>query len=194
MNYKKKIEIMKKAIQAELIFPEEQMHCVEKGIIDGFLRIENLEMTEQRAVEPVVYMPVERIQEGFGFWNSGGYNQEGRIGTSAVAAGADGERLKIVRYLIEQNGRHSLSVVYPGCFIAVSVANDTIESDNTSVYQIVGFQKVDCGFQAKCWKVLQMSPRMSRLSEQEEDMLNRLLAASNRIATSPNLYKLRDWV
>lgn len=194
MNYEKKVEIMKNAILAELLFPEEQMNSIEKGIIDGFLKIAHLENLERLSMEPAVYIPVERVQEGFGFWNSGGYNPNGRMGSAAVAAGVDGERLKIVRYVSEQNGKHCLAVVYHGCYIAISVAKDTLESDNTSVYQISGFQRSDNGFTAKCFKVFQMSPSMSRLSASDEDKLNRLIGVSNRIATSVNLVKLRDWV
>lgn len=194
MDYIKKVEIMKAAIQAEMIISEDQKQSieksVEKGIIDGFLRIEQLLEKEKRVVEPYFFFPVERVQEGFGFWNSGGYNLCDNIGRSAVAAGADGERLKIVRCINERNGKHCLTVVYPGCYIAISIASNRMESDNTSVYRICEFHQIADQYQAKCEKVHQMEPMLTRLNEEDEKMLSRLMGVSNRVAITPNLYKL----
>ena len=140
------------------------------------------------------YFPVERVQEGFAFWNSGGFNTRGNIGRSAVAAGLEGERLKLVRYKSEYNGKHSLAVVYPGCFLAVSVANNTLESDNTMVYQVLGFIRQENEYQAKCKKVFQMEPKRSLLTEGQEERLERIIGVANRIAVSPNLRRLGNWV
>lgn len=194
MKYEKRIEILMAAIRTETDLSDKLAAAVQKGLIDGFLRIERLETEEKRAVDTSCYFDVERIQEGFGFWNSGGYNTAGYIGSSAVAAGLDGEKLRQVRYLQERNGRHSLAVVYPGCYIAVGVARDTMECDNVSVYQIQSFSWHDGKCQARCRKVLQMDPKISWLSEEQEERLRRLISLANKVAITPNLFKLRDWV
>ena len=180
------------AVRGAVLLPEGLEPLIRNGIIDGFLRIEKIQMEEKKAADPSFYFPVERIQEGFGFWNSGGY--DGRMGKSAVAAGIDGERLKLVRYYAERNGKHSLAVVYPGCFVAVGVAHDTYECDNVSVYQIAGFIRSEGGFQARCKKVLQMEPRFSLLTKEQEDRLVRIISSANKVAISPDLHKLRNWV
>ncbi len=191
MVYQKKIEIMKAAVRAEIgnEVPEE---LLEKGIIDGFLRIEQLDSMERRAAAPYFYFPVERVQEGFAFWNSGGFDRFS--GKSAVAAGADGEKLRLVRYKNEKNGNHSLSIIYPGCFLAMSSARDVMESYNTIVYRVISFEIAAQGYVAKCQKVLQIDPYYSALDREQENRLQRLIKVSNRIATTPDLYKLRNWV
>lgn len=194
MNYESRLEIMMAAIKGSAMLPENLERPIRDGIIDGFLRIERVQMEEKRAAEPCFYVPVERVQEGYGFWNSGGYDSDRRIGRSEVAAGADGERLKQVRYLAEKNGRHSLAVVYPGCFVAVGVAHDVYECDNVSVYQIIGFSRTENGFQARCKKVLQMEPRISVLTKEQEDRLARIIGVANKISIYPDLLKLRNWV
>lgn len=194
MKYERNLEIMMAAIQAETGRSEEELREIRGGIIDGFLRIERLKAEEERALDRWCYFPVERVQEGFAFWNSGGFNTRGNIGRSAVAAGLEGERLKLVRYKSEYNGKHSLAVVYPGCFLAVSVANNTLESDNTMVYQILGFIRQENGYQAKCKKVFQMEPKRSLLTEGQEERLERIIGVANRIAISPNLRRLGNWV
>lgn len=194
MKYEKRIEILLAAIRTETEMSDKLLESIKKGLIDGFLRIERLETEEKRAVDSSYYFEVERIQEGFGFWNSGGYNTAEYIGSSAVAAGLDGEKLRQVRYQHERNGKHSLAVVYPGCYVAIGIARDTFESDNVSVYQIQSFTQRDEKYQARCKKVLQMEPRMSWLTEEQEERLNRLICLANKVATTPDLYKLRDWV
>lgn len=182
------------ALQAETGRSEEELKEIRGGIIDGFLRIERLKVEEERALDRYCYFPVERVQEGFAFWNFGGFNTQGNIGRSVVAAGMEGERLKLVRYKAEYNGKHSLAVVYPGCFLAVSVANNTLESDNTKVYQILGFIRQEKGYQARCKKVFQMEPKSSLLTKEQEERLERIIGVANRIAISPNLRRLGNWV
>lgn len=194
MKYERDIQIIMAAMQAEAEFSEEQLRSIRAALIDGFLRIERLAIEAKRAADPCRYFPVERVQEGFGFWNAGGFNTDGEIGYAAVAAGMDGERLRIVRYITEKNGRHALSVVYPGCFIATSTAKDTMECESVSVYQILGFAFRDGEYQARCRKVWQDTPHMSRLDERQEERLVRLIGTANRIAISPNIYKLRNLV
>ena len=194
MKYEKNLQIMMAAIQAETELSAEQLNSIRMALIDGFLRIERLEAETKRATDPHRYFSVERIQEGFGFWNSGGFNTKGDIGYAAVAAGLDGERLRLVRYLSECNGRHSLSVVYPGCYIATATADNTMECRNAVVYQITGFAFRDGGCQARCRKVWQESPHMSRLSDEQESRLARLIGTVNRIAITPNIEKLRNLV
>lgn len=194
MKYERNLQIMMAAIQAETDLSAEQLKFIRTALIDGFLRIEQLDAETKRAGDPCRYFPVERVQEGFGFWNSGGFNTKGDIGYSAVAAGLDGEKLRLVRYLSEINGRHALSVVYPGCFIAMATARNTMECENISVYQIIGFAFRGGCYQARGKKVWQDIPRMSRLGEEQESRLARLIGLANRIAITPNMDKLRNLI
>ncbi len=194
MDNEKKLEIMTAALQAGAWLAPEQADAFREGLLDGFMRIDRLQKEEERALCRSRSFPVERVQEGFAFWNFGGYDLDKSFGQAEVAAGLDGERLKLVRYLAERNGRHSLAVVYPGCFLAVSEARGLLEADHTSIYQITGFTKEEKGYRARTRRIFQMEPRRSLLTEEQEDRLERLLGVANRIAITPNLYKLRDWV
>lgn len=134
MNYEQRMKIIAAAIAAETAVTIDKN--LEKGILDGFYRIDSIEKQEQKALDPLMPFHVERIQEGYGIWNSGGYDEQRRLGKSIVAAGPDGERLRQVRYKKEVNGDHSLAVIYPGCYIAQSVAFDYYESNDTTVYRV----------------------------------------------------------
>ncbi|MFR8778186.1 MAG: hypothetical protein ACLVF9_05835 [Enterocloster sp.] len=117
------------------------------------------------------------------------------IGRSVAAAGMDGEKLRQIRYVAERNGRHSLAVVYPGCYIAVSVSRDMHDPASIAVYRVEGFQETEPGvYQARAARVYQMEPYYSSLSEAQEKRLERLIRVSVWIATTPDLYKLRDKV
>ena len=194
MKYEKNLEIMMAAIQAETGYPDDQLRMIRGGVIDGFLRIERMEIENKRALDPVRCFPVERVQEGYGIWNNGGFDVDRGVGKATVAAGADGEKLRIVRYCTTKNEDHSLSVIYPGCYIASAMASDPLMSDCIKVYQVISFVYRDVGWAARCRKVLQTDPRMTLLSDDQEDRLARLLTVANRIALTPNLTKLRDWV
>lgn len=122
MDYAQKLEIMAAAITAETAMNMDAN--LEKGVLDGLRRIEEMEKKEKEALDPLVSFCVEHIQEGYGIWNSGGYDEKKRYGTSTVAAGPEGERLRLVHYEKKVNGNHSLAVIYPGCYIAQSVAFD----------------------------------------------------------------------
>ena len=93
------------------------------------------------------------------------------------------------------NGNHSLAVIYPGCYIAQSVAFDYFESSDTIVYQVVSISQRNGSYQADCRKVLRINPRMSRLSKKKEERLMRLVRISNQIAIAPNLIRIKEgWV
>ena len=193
MNYEQRMKIIAAAIAAETAVTIDKN--LEKGILDGFYRIDSIEKQEQKALDPLMPFHVERIQEGYGIWNSGGYDEQRRLGKSIVAAGPDGERLRQVRYKKEVNGDHSLAVIYPGCYIAQSVAFDYFESSDTIVYQVVSISQRNGSYQADCRKVLRINPRMSRLSKKKEERLMRLVRISNQIAIAPNLIRIKEgWV
>lgn len=139
MTYERKIDIMVAAFCAAQGDRGEAWEAgIRKGLIDGFLRIRRLEMAEGAAEARCCFFPVERIQEGFGIWNSGGYDSRHGLGRSVAAAGMDGEKLRQIRYVAERNGRHSLAVVYPGCYIAVSVSRDMHDPASIAVYRVEG--------------------------------------------------------
>ena len=160
MTYERKIDIMVAAFCAAQGDQGEAWEAgIRKGLIDGFLRIRRLEMAEGAAEARCCFFPVERIQEGFGIWNSGGYDSRHGIGRSVAAAGMDGEKLRQIRYVAERNGRHSLAVVYPGCYIAVSVSRDMHDPASIAVYRVEGFQETEPGvYQARAARVYQMEP------------------------------------
>lgn len=193
MNYEQRMKIIAAAIAAETAVTIDKN--LEKGILDGFYRIDLIEKQEQKALDPLMPFHVERIQEGYGIWNSGGYDEQRRLGRSTVAAGPDGERLRQVRYKKEVNGDHSLAVIYPGCYIAQSVAFDYYESNDTTVYRVERIGMRDGWYLADCRKVLRINPQMSKLTEEEEKRLERLLKISNQVAIAPNLARLKEgWV
>ena len=100
-----------------------------------------------------------------------------------------------VRYKKEVNGDHSLAVIYPGCYIAQSVAFDYYESNDTTVYRVERIGMRDGWCLADCRKVLRINPQMSKLTEEEEKRLERLLKISNQVAIAPNLARLKEgWV
>lgn len=140
MNYEQRMKIIAAAIAAETAVTIDKN--LEKGILDGFYRIDSIEKQEQKALDPLMPFHVERIQEGYGIWNSGGYDEQRRLGKSIVAAGPDGERLRQVRYKKEVNGDHSLAVIYPGCYIAQSVAFDYYEQ---MIRRCIGSSGSECG-------------------------------------------------
>ena len=102
MTYERKIDIMVAAFCAAQGDRGEAWEAgIRKGLIDGFLRIRRLEMAEGAAEARCCFFPVERIQEGFGIWNSGGYDSRHGLGRSVAAAGMDGEKLRQIRYVAE---------------------------------------------------------------------------------------------
>ena len=192
MKSEDKLEVLLTAIREETNPDAAELNGIRTGLLNGLLRIAQVEIKERQAMDPCINFPVERVQEGFAFWNSGGFYPEHHLGRASVAAGMDGERLRVVRYMQELNGRHTLVVVYPGCFFAIAAAKDSMEASTISVYQLLTFQKQESGYAARCRKVLQSSPYWSRLPDPEK--LNGLMEAANRIATSANLKKMRDWI
>lgn len=194
MKYEKSLDIIMAAVQAETGYDADQLKLIRGGIINGFLRVERLEAEEKRAVDTYSYFQVGKVQEGFALWYAGGYDKDRNAGNAVIAAGADGGKLRKVSHMKERNGRHCLAVVYPGCYIATATANNLLECDNLSVYQIVSFIARENAYLAKCVRMYRERPHMSRLSVEEEDRLSGLMNLANRIAITPNIYNLRDWV
>lgn len=193
MNYDQKVKIIAAAVAAETAVIVDKN--LENGILEGLIKTELMEKEEKKALDPLTSIRVFHIQEGYGVWNSGGYDEQRRLGKSIVAAGPDGERLRQVRYKREVNGEHSLAVIYPGCYIAQSVAFDYYESNDTTVYRIEQIRTQNEWCLADCRKVLRINPWMSKLTEEEEKRLERLLKVSNQIAIAPNLARLKEgWV
>lgn len=81
MNYEQRMKIIAAAIAAETAVTIDKN--LEKGILDGFYRIDSIEKQEQKALDPLMPFHVERIQEGYGIWNSGGYeSRDGLVNRS----------------------------------------------------------------------------------------------------------------
>lgn len=193
MNYERQLQIMCAAVMARMDFSESVLREIKKGILDGVLRIERVKLEEKRAKESYYYFAVEHIQEGFGIWNSGGFDLITNTGRSVVAAGLDGERLRVVRHMTETNGRHTLAVIYQGCYIVKTHAENYMESDNTFVFRVENFSTIDGVWKAKCSLVFRLEPRLSRLTETQEARIWNAVQVSNRIAISPNLTRLKEW-
>lgn len=70
-------------------------------------------------MKPVCFQ-VEQLwkdQTNYGYWTSGGYDPERQYGQFRIAVSPYGRPLKEVERMREQNGKHVLHVVYPGCYI-----------------------------------------------------------------------------
>lgn len=157
MKYEQKIKVLMDCIQSEIALKEEVQQAVQRGLIDGFLRIAQAEELEQRAQEVLEpercpkcggmqqetslcechyhKFPVCRIQEGYGYWVAGGYDTKNHRGVFKLPASPDGEPLKEVAKLKEVNGRHTLQVVYPGCYI-IQVVCPEAPVLNTHLFRI----------------------------------------------------------
>ena len=75
----------------------------------------------------LIRLKVEQILKGhkdYGYWASGGYDTDKRSGCFQIAVSPEGEPLKEVRRLREPNGRHVLSLVYPGCYILQALCSN----------------------------------------------------------------------
>lgn len=70
-------------------------------------------------MEPIRFKadPILKGNGDYGYWAYGGYNPDKDKGQFRIAVSPCGEPLKEVRRLREPNGRHVLSLVYPGCYI-----------------------------------------------------------------------------
>ena len=64
MDYAQKLEIMTAAIMTETAMNMDAN--LEKGVLDGLRRIEEMEKKEKEALDPLVSFCVEYIQEGYG--------------------------------------------------------------------------------------------------------------------------------
>ncbi len=96
---------------------------------------------------------IEQILKGhgdYGYWASGGYDREKQWGRFQIAVSPEGEPLKEVRRLREENGRHVLSLVCPGCYILQALCSAPPVID-LAVFKI---KELDCGAgEAVCERV-----------------------------------------
>lgn len=186
MKYQEQIETLMEKVKNRVELTEGEELSVRKGLIDGFLQIEWKEQEERKKGWKDI--PVEHVMEGFAFWNRGGFAPERNRGQAMLAAGMDGGRLRRVRFMSECNGRHSLAVVYPGCYISEAVAVD-LYVPAIAVYRIREFVQQEDGWAARCQAVYMMTPCMCTV---DEKLIARLVGMSGDLALTPNLYKL-DW-
>jgi len=143
MNYKEKVDVLMKSIREVVQCTEQQEGEIQKALVDGFLRIVQAEVLEEKIsmiLHPArcpecgeklppdgvcdckrTHYPVVPIQEGYGFWANGGYDRSRRRGAFQIAVSPDGEPLKEAGRMQEVNGRHVLSIVYPGCYILCAI-------------------------------------------------------------------------
>ena len=144
-------------IQGEMALKELDLQTVQRALIDGFLRIAQAENLEQKAHEALDLeqcpkcggilqekelcechyqkFSVCRIQEGYGYWVTGGFDTKKHRGIFRLPTSPDGEPLKEVARLKEVNGRHALQVVYPGCYIIQAVCPEA-PVINTHLFRI----------------------------------------------------------
>jgi hypothetical protein len=72
-------------------------------------------------------VPVYPVLEGFALQECGGYDTKRlHYGASHKAWGRDGNQLKVLANYREKNGRHQKVVVYPGCYVFISVSRDML--------------------------------------------------------------------
>ncbi len=168
---------------------EERMEAVRIAIAEGMDRVERVEREERAALERCVDIPVEKVQEGFALWQAGGFEgQQGR-GTALMAVGLGGEKLRRLRRVKERVGKHSLVVVYHGCYIAQAISVD-IEVPMLAVYQLMRFVAADGRYAARCRMVWRQHPAVCRLSRPEE--IAGLLDAAYEASLMTELYRL-EW-
>ena len=159
MNQEEKIEILLSSIQASIVIPDGQEQALRMALIDGLLKLAQLDAGLKKAVSPYRYYPVELLREGYAIWNCGGFWPDKNKGSAIMAAGYDGSLLKVVRTNKEKNGKHVLCLVYQGCFLAEAKSYQD-GSVFVDLYQIVGFSSKAGGtFEAKCKCLYNSGPK-----------------------------------
>ncbi len=177
MNQEEKIEILLSSIQSDIVIPDGQEQALRMALIDGLLKLAKLDAEYRKSSSPFRYYPVELIKEGFAVWNCGGFDCVKNKGHAIMAAGYDGTLLKVIQTKKEKNGRHTLCLVYQGCFLAE--ANSFRDgSVLVNLYQIVGFvSKAGGGFEAKCKCLYNSGPRFvsTKMADEWIDRLSGLI-------------------
>lgn len=124
---------------------------------------------------------IDQILKGhgdYGYWAFGGYDREKQWGRFQIAVSPEGEPLKEVRRLREENGRHVLSLVYPGCYIlqAFCSAPPVI---GLTVFKI---KELDCGAEeAVCERVPEED-----LTQRQYDRLTPAMDLARRECVTPH--------
>lgn len=177
MTQEERIEILLSSIRANVNLTEGQMELVHKSLIEGQLKIVQIEGLSTRARSTLRYFPVELVREGFAFWCSGGYSRQ--VGTAVVAAGHALQPLKVARVMKEKNGRHILCILYQGCFLAEAKVTEQ-QKEYVNIYQVVGFAGRENACEAKCQRIYTITPAAddSCLQPGEEARFSGLIQAA----------------
>ena len=139
ITYKEKVEVLMKCLNGAVKLDEKTQKAVYSALVDGFLRIVQAEGLQQQAEEILhptrcpdcgeimcpgsicdchrMHFDVEMIEQGYGLWSRGGFENRTGKGRFLIAASPEGDALPEVARMQELNGRHALNVIYPGCYI-----------------------------------------------------------------------------
>ena len=140
MTHNDKIAALMAAINDNIILGDAEKSVVASALVEGFIRILEVEDAERKAQQPHCYFPVEfSPAEGFSLWNSGGFRGSEGKGTSLVSVGVDGKHTRILRTKVEVNGRHQLTTVYPGCYIAEGKTVDPLSEGSGCIWPGIRF-------------------------------------------------------
>ena len=82
---------------------------------------EESEQKERFTAHKTVVFKLQRILEGSGMWSYGGFDTGKQRGQFLLPVSPEGETLREVARLREENGRHTLSIVYPGCYVVHAI-------------------------------------------------------------------------
>lgn len=186
MDNQKRVEILMAAISDSLVLQAEERQAVEFALYEGISHIIKLEHEEKIALDPVKLFEVEKVLEGFGFWNRGGFDRQINRGQALVAAGRDGNKLKIIRAMKERNGRHLLGVLYPGCYIAEAFSVDQIGMPTVSVYQVERFVLFEGKSMAEGRRIYRSQPHLCKIPK--EEFLYNLIGITGDLAIAANAY------
>lgn len=184
MTHNDKIAALMAAINDNITLGEQEKKVVASALVEGFIRILEVEDAEQRAQQPHTYFPAEFLPgDGFCFWNSGGFRGTTGKGEALISVGLNGEHTRVLRTKSELNGRHQLTAVYPGCYIGHCQTADPLSSPAVTIYQITGFVRRDDRFLAKCRRVLQT---VSDLEADKQERFGLLLSVCREVAMEQN--------
>lgn len=184
MTHNDKISALMAAINDNIVLPDDEKKVISSALVEGFIRILEVEEAEKKAQQPHTYFPVEFFPgEGFCFWCSGGWSASSGKGESLISVGIGGSHTRILRARQEVNGRHQLVTVYPGCYIGHGKVTGTLDNPCIQIYQIIGFSRSENGYQAKCRKVLQT---ISDLDPEMQQRFGILLNTCRSVAMSQN--------
>lgn len=183
MTQQDRIRILIASIKANMHLESVQEEILYKSLLEGQLKIAQLESAYKKAAESFHYFQVEHVKEGFAFWNLGGYDVNRNRGRAMMAAGYDLTELKVLRTMREKNGRHTQCLLYQGCFLCeYEIAADKLETYR--VYQVVSLIGREGKCEAKCQRLLTSSGRYydSCLAAEEEARFGKLISATYAMA------------